>query len=82
MSERNVIHYYSDALPGGRAQLMRDVVVDGKIVPELSGPIGSPAPAATVREHERLITLDSPPADIGDLGDQILLAEIERQNDA
>jgi hypothetical protein len=56
-SPASFIAYEADPLPGGRAQMVRTVVVDGETVPELSGPIGSPAPIATVREHEYLVKL-------------------------
>ena len=47
-----MIHQYAEKLPGERGQLHRDVVIDGRLVPELSGPTGSPAPWATVKAHE------------------------------
>lgn len=53
---RDRIVYYAEALGSGRAQLCRDVVVDGALVPELGGPVGSPAPAAVVAAHERTLT--------------------------
>jgi len=49
---KSYIHEYVEPLGNGRAIMQRDVVVDGKLVPELSGHIGSPAPIATVRKHE------------------------------
>lgn len=51
------IIYFADPLPGDRAQPRRDVVIDGVIVPELSGTIGSPGPAVAVRAHERTVAL-------------------------
>lgn len=52
------IHEYAEPLGNGRAQMQRDVVVDGKLVPELSGPVGSPAPIETVRQYERKVTIE------------------------
>jgi hypothetical protein len=46
-----IIERIADPLPGGRAQLVQTVFVDGEQVPELSHPVGSPAPAEVVREH-------------------------------
>lgn len=60
---RSLIHYYSEPVGNvadGRAVLRRDVIVDDVLVPELSGILGSPAPVATVREHERTIDLSRP----------------------
>ena len=77
---RNLIHYWAEPLPGKRGQLMRDVVVDSKIVAELSGPIGSPAPIETVRKFEKTITLTSRPTDTADLGDQLLLDSLTQED--
>jgi hypothetical protein len=79
MSE-NAIHYYAEQLPGNRGQLYRDVVIDGEIRPELSGPIGSPAPFDVVRRHKRTITLDTKTTEIGDLGDQMLLDSLTQED--
>lgn len=49
------IIYFAEALTGKRAQLHCDVVDDGKLV--MSYPVGSPAPEAVVKRHEREITL-------------------------
>lgn len=56
MTGPSVIHYYAEPLPGGRAQMRCDVVIDGVL--EQSYPTGSPAPAETVRRHERTLDLD------------------------
>lgn len=40
------LHYFAEALPGGRAQLRADLVTDGRV--ESSWPVGSPAAAAEV----------------------------------
>lgn len=62
---RNLITYYAEPLPGGRAILCRDVVIDGDLVTELSGKVGSPAPAETVRAHElTLILTDVGPCEV------------------
>jgi hypothetical protein len=53
MVPKLVIEYTSEPLPGKRAQLHKAVFVDGVQRPELSHPVGSPAPADTVRRHER-----------------------------
>jgi len=42
---RNVL-YWAEPLPGGRAQMMADLVVDSRIVQ--TWPVGSPAPLETV----------------------------------
>lgn len=76
MTGPSEIVYWTEPLPGDRGQLYRDVVVDGKILTELSGKIGSPAPIAAVREFERTITLDMTTTTIGDLGDQMLLESL------
>jgi hypothetical protein len=54
---RSYIHYYAEGLGNGRGILRCDVVVDGVLVPELSGEVGSPAPIDTVRQHERTFVL-------------------------
>lgn len=50
-----VIERIAEPLPGGRAQLVESVFVDGEQVPELSCKRGSPAAMATVREHEETV---------------------------
>lgn len=55
--ESDRIVYWTESLPHGRGQAMRDVVVDGEIVAELSGPCGSPAPIDAVRATERTVIL-------------------------
>lgn len=50
-----VIERAADPLPGGRAQLVQTVFVDGEKVPELSHPVGSPASAETVARHVETI---------------------------
>jgi hypothetical protein len=57
MSDR--IIYRAEQLGAGRAQLHRDVVIGGELVPELSHPVGSPAPLAAVARREREILLPS-----------------------
>jgi hypothetical protein len=47
-----VIERYAEPLAGGRAQMHQAVFVAGEQVPELSHPVGSPAPAGVVRRHE------------------------------
>jgi hypothetical protein len=47
-----IIERIADPLPGGRGQLVQTTWIDGEQVPELSFPVGSPAPMATVREFE------------------------------
>lgn len=54
----DAVIYYSEQLPGERAQLIRDVVVNDEIVPELSGPVGSPAPQDAVQRACRRLALD------------------------
>lgn len=57
---RNLIHYYPVSIgpvSDRRAMLHVDVVVDDRIVPELSGPVGSPAPYATVAACEHTVYL-------------------------
>jgi hypothetical protein len=56
---RLVIDYYTEPRAGGRAQLYRDVVVDGDLIPELSGPVGSVAPVDTVRTHVTTLRVDA-----------------------
>jgi hypothetical protein len=56
-SAPSYIAYEAEPLPGKRAQMIRTVVVDGEVVPEMTGPIGSPAPIATVRKYEYRVTL-------------------------
>lgn len=46
VAPRDAILYYADWLPGERAQLRCDVIVEGELV--LSYPVGSPAPLASV----------------------------------
>lgn len=53
----NYIDYYAESLGNGRGILRCDVVVNGELVQELSGTVGSPAPMATVQQHERRVTL-------------------------
>jgi hypothetical protein len=55
---RNYIHYYASPLPGNRAILMMDVVIDDKIQNDLSMATGSPAPLETVKQHERMFDLN------------------------
>jgi hypothetical protein len=56
---RLVIDYYTEPRPGGRAQLFVDVVVDGELIPELSGSVGSVAPVDSVRPHVRTLRADA-----------------------
>jgi hypothetical protein len=51
----NQIVYFAEPLPGGRAQLHVDVVIDSQVV--VSHRVGSPAPLETVRKHARVIEL-------------------------
>lgn len=51
-------HYYAEPLPGKRAQMQVDVVIDGRLVPELSGKVGSPAPESTVRDAAERMSFD------------------------
>jgi hypothetical protein len=46
MARRDRIVYYSERLPDGSTQVMRDVIVDGLLVAELSGPVRSLRPRA------------------------------------
>jgi len=57
-TSRSYIDEYVEPRPHGRAVLQRDVVIDGELVAELSGTVGSPAPVDTVRRHERFVDLD------------------------
>ena len=57
MTGPSYIHRYPDPLPGGRAIMRVDVVIDGELVNELSHLEGSPAPFATVKAHEERIAL-------------------------
>lgn len=56
-TEPSYIHDYAETLGHGRGIMRRDTVIDGQLVPELSGEVGSPAPLETVRRHERRVTL-------------------------
>ena len=47
-----IIERVAEPLGGGRAQLMETVFVNGVKVLALSHKVGSPAPIATVRQHE------------------------------
>jgi hypothetical protein len=58
--DRDFMDYYIEPLPGDRAQLHCDVVIQGELVPALGGPVGSPAPAESVRPHARRVTLALP----------------------
>lgn len=51
------VDYYAESLGHGRGVMRRDVVIEGVLVPELSGLDGSPAPLATVQRHERRVAL-------------------------
>jgi hypothetical protein len=73
------VRYYAELLEGNQAQLHRDVVVDGEVQHELSGPIGEPAPLDIVQRFERVITADSTSRDIGDVGDALLLRSLARK---
>lgn len=54
---RSYIHRYAETLGNGRGIMRVDVVIDGKLVNELSGTEGSPAPLETVRKHEERVSL-------------------------
>lgn len=54
-----VIERFCEPLSGGtRGQLHQAVFADGEQVRELCHPVGSPAPIATVREHEETLRFD------------------------
>jgi hypothetical protein len=54
-----VITYYAEQVRPGYSIMRRDVVVDGSLVPELSGTDGSPAPTETVKRYERIYRSES-----------------------
>jgi hypothetical protein len=54
-----VIERYAEPLSGDRAQLHQAVFVDGQQVAELSHPVGSPAPRATVEAHAEVVRFDA-----------------------
>jgi hypothetical protein len=53
------INRYAETLGDGtgRAIMRIDTVIDGELVPELSGTEGSPASIETVRRHESRLVL-------------------------
>lgn len=55
MTDELLIERVAESMPGGRAQLVERVWIDGEQVPELTVNRGSPAAAETVREHEETI---------------------------
>ena len=57
VSGPSYVHEYPEPMAHGRAIMQRDVVIDGRLVPELSGHVGSPAPWATVAAHEHKLVL-------------------------
>lgn len=60
MTATDRIIYYAEPVKAGYSILRRDVVIDGELVPELSHPVGSPAPTETVRRYEYTFPLDRP----------------------
>ena len=52
---KNYIHRYAELLPGGRAIMREDFVIDDELVQSYT--TGSPAPMETVKKHEEFIVL-------------------------
>lgn len=53
-----IIERAAEPLPGGRAQLVERVWVDGEQVMAMTCRRGSPARAEVVREHEETLLID------------------------
>lgn len=51
------IHRYAEPCGKGRGIMRVDVVVDDRLISELSGTEGSPAPFETVKAHEEKVML-------------------------